>query len=78
MMILEKFGEATSLYNNMQKSNAFPIRCNATDLTRMDQTLPCERANFCSTYLGLPITTKKFCKSDLFPWIEKLGDKLPG
>jgi hypothetical protein len=73
-----KFGEATGLYNNMQKSNAFPIRCKPEELVRMEETLPCARAEFPSTYLGLPISNKKFSKSDLLPWIEKLGDKLPG
>lgn len=76
--LLERFGDATGLYNNMQKSNAFPIRCEQAELVRIEQTLPCATADFPSVYLGLPITNKRFCKADLLPWIEKLGDKLPG
>lgn len=60
MMILEKFGEATGLYNNMKKSNAFPISCKEAELIRMDLTLSCARAELPTTYLGLPISKTKF------------------
>lgn len=37
-----------------------------------------KQAEFPATYLGLPISNKKFRKADLLPWVEKLGDRLPG
>lgn len=37
----------------------------------------CTIAEFPCKYLGLPISDTKLRKSDLLPWIEKVGDKLP-
>jgi hypothetical protein len=62
----------------MQKSCAIPIRCEQPELERIEQNLPCTIAAFPRTYLGLSISDRKLRKSDLLPWIEKLGDKLPG
>jgi hypothetical protein len=39
--------------------------------------LPCPRGDFPCVYLGLPISNKRLKKSDLMPWIEKIGNKLP-
>jgi hypothetical protein len=33
---------------------------------------------FLCVYLGLPISNQRLKKSDLMPWIEKIGNKLPG
>jgi hypothetical protein len=47
-------------------------------LELVEATLPCTAAVFPCTYLGLPISTTKLRKTDLLPWIEKIGNKLPG
>ena len=39
--------------------------------------LACSVAEFPCTYLGLPISDKKLRKTDLLPWVESIGDKLP-
>lgn len=60
MRILEKFGEATGLFTNLQKSCAIPIRCKQSQLLQIEQTLPFTKAEFPATYSGLPISNKKF------------------
>jgi len=55
MGLLTKFGEATRLLTNMQKSCAIPIRCEQPELERIEQNLPCTLAAFPCTYLGLSI-----------------------
>lgn len=78
LAVLEKFGTASGLLTNLQKSCVIPIRCDQQELESIDNTLPCTRAAFPTTYLGLPISDRKLRKSDLLPWVEKIGDKLPG
>lgn len=74
--ILEMFGEASELRTNFQKSCMIPIRCEEPEIEAVS-SLACMAAAFPCTYLGLPISDKKFRKCDLLPWIEKIGDKLP-
>jgi hypothetical protein len=74
MEILASFGEASGLQTNLQKSCALPIRCEQSDLELVEATLPCTAAVFPC----LPISTTKLRKTDLLPWIEKIGNKLPG
>lgn len=76
--LLAKFGEASGLKTNLQKSCVVPIRCDQDHLELVEQHLPCTQAAFPCTYLGLSISDKKLSKADLWPWIEKLGNKLPG
>lgn len=76
--ILDVFGEASGLGTNFQKSWAIPIRCEEPVITEIASSLDCTMANFPCKYLGLPISDKKLRKTDLLPWIEKVGDKLPG
>jgi len=75
--ILDVFGEASGLRTNFQKSCAIPIRCEETEITEISSTLACSVAEFPCTYLGLPISDKKLRKTDLLPWVERIGDKLP-
>lgn len=76
--ILEVFGEASGLRTNFQKSCAIPIRCEEYDTTAISSSLTCSLAEFPCIYLGLPISDRKLRKGDLMPWVEKIGDKLPG
>jgi len=75
--ILEVFGEASGLRTNFQKSCVIPIRCEETEITDISSMLACSVAEFPCTYLGLPISDKKLRKTDLLPWVERIGDKLP-
>ena len=75
--ILEVFGEASGLHTNFQKSCAIPIRCEEVETTAISTTLTCSLAEFPCTYLGATISDRKLRKSDLMPWVEKIGNKLP-
>lgn len=78
MEILAKFGEASGLQTNLQKSCVIPIRCEESELETVTTTRPCPMSGFPCTYLGLPISNSKLKKVDLLLWIEKVRDKLPG
>lgn len=78
MDIVDRFGGASGLYTNLQKNCVIPILCEETQVELVGQTLPCTAAEFPCTYLGLLISDKKFRKSDLLVWVDKIGNKLPG
>lgn len=46
-------------------------------LELVENTLQCP-SEFPSTYLGLSISNKKLCRSDLLSWIEEIADRLTG
>jgi hypothetical protein len=75
--ILEVFGEASGLCNNVQKSSVFPIRCSDNEKTVVQQFLPCELLDFPCRYLGLPLSLKKLTRLQLQPIIDKIADQLP-
>jgi hypothetical protein len=76
--ILRGFGVASSVQTNLQKSFSYPIRCDNERVELAVQTLGCASKNFPTTYLGLPLSSKKPSAGDLVPWIEKIAAKLPG
>lgn len=76
--ILSKFGEASGLHTNLQKSCVIPIQCDREQAEAAELALSCIKADFPCTYLRLPISNRKLPRSALLPWIEKTGNKLPG
>jgi hypothetical protein len=76
--ILQLFGEASGLHNNVQKSSVFPIRCDDNEKVIVQQLLPCNLSDFPCQYLGLPLYLKKLTKDQLQPLVYKIADKLPG
>jgi hypothetical protein len=78
MAILSKFGDASRLQTNLQKSCVNPIRCEQPIVDSVNVILPCTTTQFPCTYLGLAISDRKLQKADLMQWIEKIGDKLSG
>ena len=76
--ILRVFGEASNLVTNIGKSSITPIRCGDEDLDVVQQVLPCNVQQFPCKYLGMPLGVKKLTKSDLYPLIDKITDRLPG
>jgi hypothetical protein len=72
--ILELFGEALGLWNNMQKSSAYPIQCDDNERSLMQQLLPCQMADFPCKYLGLPMSLKKLTKDQIQSYIDKIVD----
>jgi hypothetical protein len=76
--ILRCFGVASGLQTNLQKSFSYLIQCNIERTALAVQTLVCASKNFPTTYLGLPLSSKKISAGDLAHWIEKIAAKLPG
>jgi hypothetical protein len=65
MDILDIFGEASGLWNNVQKSNAFPIQCDEEQRNMVQQFLPCQLLEFPCRYLGLPLSLNKLTKDQI-------------
>jgi hypothetical protein len=79
MDILQIFGEASELRNNIQKSNVFPIRCNDDERNLVQQILPCQMSEFLYRVLPLlPLSLKKLTRDQLQPIIDRIADQLPG
>ena len=78
MDILNIFGEASGLKTNLQKSSVLPIRCGDSELTDIQNLLPCALAEFPCKYLGLPLFLKKLKKSQVQPIVDRIADQLPG
>jgi hypothetical protein len=75
--ILQLFGEASGLCNNVQKSSVYPIRCDEVEKAVVRQLLPCDLRDFPCRYLGLPLSLKKLTKEQLQPIIDRIADQLP-
>jgi hypothetical protein len=77
MDILQVFGEAFGLRNNVQKSSVLPIQCSDDKKTLVQQLLPCEMSDFPCRYLGLPLSLKKLTRDQLQPIIDRIAYHLP-
>jgi hypothetical protein len=75
--ILQLFGKASSLCNNVQKSSVYLIRCDEAEKVVVRQLLPCDLRDFPCRYLGLPLSLKKLTKEQLQPIIDRIADQLP-
>lgn len=75
--ILHIFGEASGLTTNMSKTQVFPIQCNQSvqqllsDHQLSISTLP-------TTYLGLPLHTRKLSRAPVEPLVQKIANRLLG
>jgi hypothetical protein len=75
--ILEPFRRATSLATNLNKSKAFPIRCDEAQLDLIAHTLGCECVDFLRTYLGVPLSPWRLPKSAMQLAVDKVARRLP-
>ena len=75
--ILNIFGNASGLHNNVQKSSIYPIRCSEQTILEVQSLLPCGVESLPCKYLGLPLSLHKLTKQQLLPFIEKIADLLP-
>ena len=75
--ILQLFGDASGLINNVQKSNVYPIQCPEGNLMEVQSLLPCEMATFPCRYLGLPLSLHKLSRQQFQPFVERIADQLP-
>lgn len=74
--ILHRFGTATGLVTNLQKSQVAAIRCGNIDLEEVLQGVPAKRANFPLKYLGLPLVLGRLRKTDLQPVFDKISGRV--
>lgn len=74
-LLLNFFGNATSLHTNVQKISALPIICGNMDHNGLLQPLGIPVKQFPCTYLGMPLSLRALRKVDLEPWLLKFGDK---
>jgi hypothetical protein len=74
--ILHRFGTATGLVTNLQKSQVAAIRCDTIELTEVLEGVPVVRANFPIKYLGLPLVLGRLRKADLQPIFDKISGRI--
>jgi hypothetical protein len=55
IQIMQRFGDATGMRINLQKSVVATIRCNDLDLDNILASFPGQRVDFPITYLGIPL-----------------------
>jgi hypothetical protein len=63
LKILQLFGDASGLHNNVQKSNVYHIRCSDEALLEVQTLMPCEISTFPCRYWG-----------SLYPYTSCLGN----
>jgi hypothetical protein len=76
--LLECFGEASGLVTNFQKSSVILIFCDGIHTTALATAMQCPVQSFPCNYLGLPLSDKRLCKSDLQPVLDKLVGNVKG
>jgi hypothetical protein len=74
--ILHRFGTATGLVTNLQKSQVAAIRCDGIELAEVLEGVPTVRANFPIKYLGLPLVLGRLRKVDLQPVFDKISRRI--
>jgi len=74
--ILAKFGDATGLKTNVEKSSLIPIRCQGVNLDEVLSNFPARRARFPTKYLGLPLTSTRLRRIDFQSLVDKAVSKL--
>jgi hypothetical protein len=74
--LLNKFGDATGLKANFQKSTVVPIFCDNVALHDVLVDLPAKKSHFPIKYPGLPLTTRRLRRVDFQPPIDKAVSKL--
>lgn len=75
--LLERFGEATGLFANLDKSVATPIHCTGEDVQRVHDVLHCKVEYFPSKYLGVPLSIFKLSRAEEQAIIDKIAARIP-
>jgi hypothetical protein len=78
MQIMERFGEASGLWINTEKSTVVPIRCSQVDLDQVLQNFAGAQVHFAIMYLGLPICLGRLRMVHLQPYLDKAAHRLVG
>jgi hypothetical protein len=75
---LNLFAETSGLYVNLQKSSTTCIRCDDETALRVADHFHCINKDFPINYLGLPLSTGRLRRADIWPLIDKYSDKFKG
>jgi hypothetical protein len=75
--LLEKFGQATGLSTNFQKSEVFPIRCDTLNISRILGDFEVRQCQLPCKYLGLPLRLGHIRREDEQILIDRVAGKLP-
>jgi hypothetical protein len=73
---LRIFAESSGLKVNLQKSHMTCIRCDDEMALRVANYFNCIRKDFPIVYLGLPLTTGRLQRAEIWPVIDKFSSKL--
>ena len=76
--IMQRFGDATGLHINLEKSSVAPIRCQDVNLDDILASFSGQRVGFPLTYLGIPITIGRLRLVHLQSIKDKALTKLSG
>jgi hypothetical protein len=75
--ILQLFAYASGLVTNLNKTQAYPIRCDNVNLNFLSNAnIPVD--GFPCTYLGLPLHYRRPSKSTIYHLMLKIGSRLLG
>lgn len=77
-VLLELFGEVSGLRNNIAKIEILPIACANINMQQIFQNFHGKLSSFPTTYLGLPLHTRKLNKIYFLPLLEKISSRLLG
>lgn len=75
--MLQRFGQATGMITNLEKSEVFAIRCDNIDLQEILSPFLAQQKEFPYTYLVLPLHIRKLRKLDVQPLIDIFSARLP-
>lgn len=76
-LILQKFGAATGLITNLEKTEIYLIQCQLVDLDHVLGT-QFQTSQFPCTYLGLPLHFWRLPRTLTQPLVQKVASRLPG
>lgn len=72
----DAFGRVSGLKINLDKSAAYPIRCEGLDISSIMERMPCQIKTFPCKYLGLPLSLRKLTRIEIEPLIDRVAAKL--
>jgi hypothetical protein len=70
-LLLDAFADASGLKVNMHKSHVSCIRCDDEIAQWEANYFNCSKKNFPTNYLGLPLSTGRLRRADIWPLIDK-------
>jgi hypothetical protein len=76
--LLDVFADASGLKVNMNKSHVSCIRCDDETAQWVANYFNCSRKDFPIIYLGLPLSTGRLRRANIWPLIDKYSRKLKG